>query len=530
MQRRTFLKSVAPLATVFPALLSGFHVKAFQALPFLGGWNGAGAEDNDHVLVLIQLFGGNDGLNTVIPLDVYSNYVNLRSNIAIPESSILRLGPNDKSGLHPAMTGMQALYNNEQLSIIQAVCYPNPDESHFRATDIWLTGSDSDQYLNTGWVGRFLGQTYTNYPVGFPNATMPDPLAIQIGSVLSPTFMATSGMTAMAVPEDADFYGLINGVTSAEPNTPMGTEVTYLRTVARQTNKYAAGITAAYNKVTSQYSGYPADNDLGAQLKTVARLVAGGLKTKVYMVNMNGFDTHGGQVVAGDTTTGVQAQNLTQVSEAIAAFMKDLKFLGVDDRVLGMTFSEFGRRIVSNGSLGTDHGAGQPVFVFGNSANTGILGNSPTLPATQDVEAGVPMQYDFRSVYSSILRDWFCVPAADVSTMLLNNYQYLPIVKSTACNNTIADLTNIGSNLLLNYPNPFTDATNITYVTTGGHTLVQVFDVGGHLLNVLVDAVYAGPGTYTVTFNTGNLAAGIYYARLQNGSAQQVKTMLKVTP
>lgn len=528
MQRRTFLKTTAPLAAVFPALLGGFNIKAYAgALPFFGGWDGAA--DNDHVLVLIQLFGGNDGLNTVIPIDLYSSYNNLRSNIAIPEGSILKLGPNDKSGLHPAMTGLQALYNNDQLAILQGVCYPSPDESHFRATDIWLTGASSDQYLNTGWVGRFLGQTYTNYPVGYPNPTMPDPLAIQIGSILSPTFMSSGGNTAMAVPEDADFYGLITGLTSPEPNTPMGTEVTYLRTIARQTNKYATVIKAAYDKVTQQYAGYPANNDLAAQLKTVARLVAGGLKTKVYMVNMGGFDTHGGQVVGGATTSGNHAQLLGQVSDAISAFMKDLKFLGQDKRVLGMTFSEFGRRIVSNGSLGTDHGAGQPIFVFGTGAQTGILGNTPDLPATIDVEAVIPMQYDFRSVYSTILRDWFCVPAADVSTMLLSNYQYLPFIQSTACNNTITDLNNIGSNLILNYPNPFIESTNITYTTTGGHTLVQVFDVAGHLISVLVDQVYPGPGTYTVTFTTTNLASGIYYARLQNGSVTQVKTMLKVT-
>jgi uncharacterized protein (DUF1501 family) len=528
MQRRAFIKTVAPLATVLPALLSGLSVKAYSSLPFLGGWTGAGAADNDHVLVLIQMFGGNDGLNTVIPLDQYSAYNNLRNNIAIPESSILQLGPNDKSGLHPAMTGLQSLYNNDQLAIIQGVTYPSPDESHFRATDIYLTGSDSTQYLNTGWVGRVLGQTYTNFPTGYPNAAMPDPLAIQIGSVLSPTFISNGGMTAMAVPEDADFYSLINGLTGPEPDTPMGTELTYLRTIARQTDKYASVVTAAAGKVTQQYSGYPANNDLANQLKTVARLVAGGLKTKVYMVNIGGFDTHGGQVNGGDTTNGAHAVLLGQVSDAITAFMKDLKFLGIDQRVLGMTFSEFGRRIVSNGSLGTDHGAGQPVFIFGSAAQTGVLGNTPTLPATMDVEAVVPMQYDFRSVYSTILRDWFCIAPSDVDTMLLNNYQYLPFIQSTACNNTIQDLSNIGDNLILNYPNPFVDSTNITYTTSGGHTLVQVFDVAGHLIAVPVDTVYPSSGTYTVTFATNYLAAGIYYARFQNGSVQQVKTMLKM--
>jgi uncharacterized protein (DUF1501 family) len=526
MKRRAFLKTLAPASAIFPALLGGFNVKAYGAVsPFLQGL--AGAEDNDHVLVLVQLSGGNDGLNTVIPLETYGNYYNLRSNIAISESKVLPLDSYSKSGLHPSLTGFQQLYDQQQLSILQAVGYPNPDESHFRATDIWLTGADSDQYLNTGWTGRFLGQTYTNYPIGYPNTTMPDPLAIQIGSIISPVFMSNGGNTAMAVPTDAEFYNLINGITQPEPNTPMGNELTYLRTIARQTDKYAAVIVAAANKVTQQYGGYPANNDLGEQLKTVARLVAGGLKTKVYMVEMYGFDTHGAQVQGSDTSTGNHSLLLQQVNDAITAFMADLKFLGVDKRVMGMTFSEFGRRIVSNGSLGTDHGTSQPVFIFGSNAQTGVLGSTPALPSTPDVNANIAMQYDFRSVYSTFLRDWFCVDPTDVSTILLKNYQYLPFMKTTACSNTIEDLNNLGNNLIRNDPNPFGSSTNITFKTNGGHTLVQIFDASGRMLMLPVDQDFSA-GTYTVAVSTASLASGVYYARLQNQSVQQVRTMLKV--
>ena len=526
MQRRDFIKMTAPTAAFFPSLLGGISVKALTRLPFLGNWDGAA--DNDHILVLIQLFGGNDGLNTVIPITTYSEYYSLRTNIAIPEASILTLDSKQTAGLHPSMTGFQSLYQNGQLAILQGICYPNPDESHFRATDIWLTGSDSDQYLNTGWIGRVLGQTYTNYPVGYPNATMPDPLAIQIGPVLSPIFMSAGGNTAMAVPTDTDFYNLINGITAPEPDTPMGTELTYLRTVARQTDKYAARIVAAANSVTQQ-APYPANNDLASQLQVVSRLIAGGLKTKVYMVGTTGFDTHAAQVQSGDTTTGTQAQLLQELSDAVTAFQADLKYLGTDKRVLGMTFSEFGRRVISNGSFGTDHGAGQPVFIFGDAVNTGILGTNPDLSNTLDDESVVPMQYDYRSVYSTILRDWFCIDPGTVSTMLLNNYQYLPFIKSTACENTIADLTNIGSNLILGYPNPFNDQVNLTYTTSGGHTLVQLFNSAGKLIMVPVDEVYNGEGTYTANLNTAGLASGVYYARLQNGSVTQVKTLLKIT-
>ena len=526
MERRQFFKNVIPATAVFPSLVNGFTVKAYGPGGFFESL--AAAADNDHVLVIIQLSGGNDGLNTFVPLSNYGDYNNLRKNIAIPIDKVLKLDGYDKSGLHPSMKGMQQLYGQEKLSILYSVGYPSPNFSHFRSTDIWLTGADEDQVLSTGWTGRFLSDTYSNYPIGYPNATMPDPLAIQIGSVLSPVFMGPGGFTAMAVPTDIDFYGLINGITDPVPNSPMGTELTYLRTVARQTNRYADTIVAAANKVSGQ-AAYPAKNDLAAQLKTVARLIAGGLKTRVYMVGMGGFDTHGSQVQTGDTTTGNHSDLLRQLSEAITAFQQDITGLGVSKRILGMTFSEFGRRIKSNGSAGTDHGAAQPIFVFGDNVQKSVLGNPPDLPSSIDSSDSLPMQYDFRSVYSSILRDWFCVDPSNISNILLKNYQYLPFIKSSACSLNANDLNNLGQKLISNSPNPFGETTVITYKTNGGHTLVQIFDTAGRQLGVLVDQTYDGPGTFTLTWNAGQLAAGVYYARLQNGSIQQVRTMLKGT-
>jgi uncharacterized protein (DUF1501 family) len=525
MQRRNFLKQTIQGA-VLPSLLGGLSVKAWANSPLLQSLSGA---DNDHVLVLVQLSGGNDGLNTIIPLEFYSDYNRIRSNIAIPESRVLSLNNNLKSGLHPSLTGMQQMYNEEKLCAIQAVGYPSPNGSHFRSMDIWLTGSDTNEYLSTGWAGRYLNHQYPNYPIGFPNEVMPDPLALQIGSILSPVFLSPTGFDALAIDESLNFYNLIDAIQDPTPNTPSGVELTYLRTVARQTNKYAEVIKAAAAKVTQQYAGYPADNYLAAQLKAVAKLVAGGLKTKIYMVSMGGFDTHAGQVNGGNPLTGNHSGLLKQVSEAITAFTADLKFLGISNRVLGMTFSEFGRRMQSNGSLGTDHGAAQPVFLFGDSVKQGVLGKNPDIPVNTQAVDNVPMQYDFRSVYSTILRDWFCLPPQDVETVLLKNYQYLPVIKSTACNMNMQELNDIGDNLIINYPNPFTSSTTVTFKTTGGHTLVQIFDTAARKIATLTDKVYAA-GTYSIPFDSGALASGVYYARLQNGSLQQVRPMLKVRP
>lgn len=523
MKRKEFLRNTVP-AVVLPAFLNGFTLKAFGSSALLEAL-GATASNNDHVLVLIQLSGGNDGLNTVIPLDQYSILSQHRSNILIPEAQVLGLTGLAETGLHPAMGGMQQLYNEGKVKIIQGVSYPNPNFSHFRATDIWLTGADSNQSLTTGWAGRYLNYEYPNYPTGYPNTDMPDPLAIQIGSVLSTAFQGPGAGMGMSITDPTNFYDMINGIQAPAPNTPAGHELSYIRQVAQQTDQYAGVITAAANNVTQQ-GNYP-DNALAAQLKIVAQLIAGGLKTKVYMVSMSGFDNHSNQAEAGATTTGTHADLLATVSSAVKAFMDDIEGLQVADRVVGMTFSEFGRRIKSNSSLGTDHGAGAPLFVFGNKVMAGMLGINPQIPVNATVSDNVAMQYDFRSVYASLLQDWFCVPSADLNTVLLNNYQTLPIVNPADCLGTSVHEANqnAGINLMTVYPNPFVASTTISYTTNGGHTLLQVFDGEGHLIKTLIDREMDA-GTYNARFENEDYPVGIYYARFQNKTTQQVKNML----
>ena len=480
------------------------------------------------MLVLIQLNGGNDGLNTVIPLDQYTNLALARSNILIPDTQVLSLNGITGTGLHPSMTGLQQLFNNGKLNIVQSVSYLNPNYSHFRATDIWLTGSDANQVLATGWGGRYLNYEYPNFPTGYPNSTMPDPLAIQIGSSVSLALQGPAASMGMAISDPTSFYNLINGVQDPAPNTNAGKELTYIRQVAQQSSQYANVILTAANNVSSQSSMYPASglNSLADQLKIVARLIAGGLKTKIYMVSLGGFDTHSAQVDT-TTTTGNHADLLSKLSEAVTAFMDDVTFLNIENRVLGMTFSEFGRRIKSNSSVGTDHGAAAPVFVFGKDVQNQIVGSNPTIGASVSVNDNIPMQYDFRSVYASILQDWFCVPSTDLNTILLQNFQILPIVQSSACANVNIHEINksAGINLISNYPNPFTSSTYISFTTSGGHTLVQVFDNEARLIKTLVDREY-DPGTYEVWFENEGYSSGVLYARLQNGSVQQVRNMI----
>lgn len=519
MKRRDFLRSTLP-ATVLPTVINGFSVKAFAADSPLAQLL-QGATPNDHVLVIVQLQGGNDGLNTVIPIDNYGAYYNARINIAIPQNKILSL--NGKTGLNPAMTGMKNLFDNGKLSVVQAAGYPTPNFSHFRATDIWMSASDSDKVVVNGWAGRFLAYEYPNFPVGYPNTTVPDPLGIQIGSTTSLTFQGPSVSMGMSISNPSSFYNFLNGIEDPAPNNNAGKELKYVRLVAKQTAQYSTVVKAAADRVTQQ-APYPTNNYLADQLKIVARLVKGGLKTKIYMVSFGSFDTHSLQTNTNDTTTGTHATLLKTVSDAIRAFQDDLAFLGIEERVVGMTFSEFGRRIKSNSSVGTDHGAAAPMFLFGKKVIPKLWGDNPTIPANATVNDNIPMQYDFRSVYASLLEDWLCVKHDDIQQIMLKNFQQLSLVDTAGCK-PVAPVA-AGTSVLEIWGNPFTQTTKIVYKSDGGHIVLQIFDTMGRLVQTAVDKDLAA-GSYTYNFDSGALPAGVYYARLQNGALQQVKAMVK---
>jgi len=527
MKRREFLGKSASVA--LPALISGYAVKALnENSPLVQALMGGGT-DTDHVLVIIQLSGGNDGLNMVIPISTYGLYNAARTNIAIPQNSILSLNGYANTGLHPSMTGLQTIYNDNKLKVIQAVGYPQPNFSHFRATDIWMTASNSKQEVYTGWAGRYLNYEYPNFPNGYPNSNDPDPLAIQIGSTASLVAQGPTLNMAMSITNATAFYQLISGTNDAVPATKAGKELNYIRNITKQTQQYGSTITAAAGRVTTQ-SPYPTNNSLADQLKIVARLVKGGLKTRVYMVSFGGFDTHSLQTTVADTTIGGHATLLGKVSNAIKAFQDDLIFLGIEDRVVGMTYSEFGRRIKSNSSVGTDHGAAAPMFVFGKPVDGGVLGDNPTIQSVASVNDNVPMQYDFRSIYSTLLEKWFCLPKTTVQALFPPNIngqlQDLPLIKANTCKITIPNTS--GSSLITNYPNPFTSKTTIEFDTNGGHTLIQIIDTAGRLLMNLLEVDYPVASRQTVSFDASHLPTGVYYARLQNGATQQVRPMLKV--
>lgn len=522
MKRREFIKTSAPVA-LLPFFMNGFAIRAYADSPILQALATAGS-NTDRVLVLIQLNGGNDGLNTVIPLDQYSNLSMARANIMISESKVLKLTGLDATGFHPKMTGMRDLYNNGMISIVQGVGYPQPNYSHFRSTDIWLSASDADKIVESGWLGRYLDEEYPGFPDGYPNTEHPDPLAIQVGAMVSPALNGPEVSMGMAISSTTDFYQLVTGTYDPAPSTPAGHELSFIRMVAQQTDKYTASIKNAANKAKNKSTKYPAArNPLADQLKIVAQLIAGGLQTRIYVVNLGGFDTHALQVDMSSTDLGNHATLLSQLSVAIDAFQDDLKLLGVQDRVMGMTFSEFGRRIKSNDSLGTDHGAAAPLFLFGSQVKGGMIGSNPIIPNSVTVDDNLPMQYDFRSVYASVLRDWFGVPQDELERVLLKNFQSLPVTTTGIAESTTLPL----SDLFQNYPNPFTSSTRIRFVADGKPLYLSVFDLEGREVKVLANGRLSA-GQHEVLFEANGLRAGTYYYRLQKGNAQAMRSMVLV--
>lgn len=529
MKRRSFLQSV-------PVTVGGLTVTAHASSPLLSALNNS-LYDTDRVLVIIQLSGGNDGLNTVIPVDQYAalSLPAIRQRILLPENKLLKLGgTNDATALHPAMNRMYDLYNQGKLSVIQSVGYPRFNYSHFRATDIMMTGSDSTEFLYSGWAGRYLAYEYPNYPVGFPNGDMPDPLGIRIGGNVVLGLQNQGVPMAISIANTSDPLNLTGSLfVDPAPNNYLGKELAYVREVQRQTDKFGDSVKGAADKGSNLSQMYPKNNELGytlgQQLGIVAKLISGGIKTRIFWLSTGGYDTHSNQANSGDTTTGGHANLLKGLSDAIGAFMDDVKLLGLENRVLGMTFSEFGRRIISNASGGTDHGAAQPMFVFGAKVIPGVVGTNPTIDPNSKANSNLPMQYDFRSVYASILGDWFCVPDPDLESVLLRNFQKLPILDPGNCIPTSVhdNNTKLGENLVYAYPNPFVDRTKIKFETFGGHTMIQIINNEGSVIKTLVDGDMQA-GKYDLECNLEEAPAGIYYVRLQNGSIQQVKNMMKV--
>lgn len=501
---------------------------------------------NGKKIVLIQLSGANDGLNTVVPINQYDAYAALRPNIKLSNSGangIINLDTTlplaNQVGLHPSLTGFKSLYDNGLMRLIQGVGYPIQDKSHFKSTDLWLTGGDgtpANNILDSGWVGRFLENYYANF------LTANFPLGIQLGSSENSLGFhgeVEHGMSLNINGQDpAGFYSVVNGLggiaPTTIPNSEYGNLIQYILNNDTSTNTYAQTISAAFNAGSNSVT-YPNTN-LANQLKSVARFISGGLQTKVYLVKIGSFDTHNLQVASNTTShLGTHAGLLSQLSDAVTSFITDLNNQNMGNDVIAVTFSEFGRKAGENGNLGTDHGEIAPMFVFGSSLNGGVSGTNINLA---EAVAGnnfqvQTVQHDYRRVFSTILQDWFGASnsALDLTfydhtnnigfsgnkvSNLINTQNTVP----PTCYNNLSVETFNNINEIIVYPNP--SAETVTINSTFNINNVTVFSIDGKQIGV-----FRNPMTSNVfSIDVQNLSIGIYNLKINTDNGNVNKKVI----
>jgi uncharacterized protein (DUF1501 family) len=392
MNRRHFLQRTAGLVALggcAPSFLS----RALAATP---------PGPDQRILVIVQLAGGNDGVNTVIPW-ADDAYHKARPSLAMGEKAVLRL--NDYAGLHPGLRGFKELYNEGVLTILQGIGYPDPDRSHFRSMDIWNSAHPESEMTGDGWLGRALDQCSANAAGQVP--------ALALGMDSLPLALVAPRTNVPSIRSLDDYQLRFSGGDGmlkqnlarrlAAPSSLDGIDLGFLR----QSLGTAIDSAARLKEVAAGYQPavpYP-QTQLATHLKTAAQLIAGDLGTRIFFVSLGGFDTHSQQA-------GSHGALMAELGGAVSAFFRDLKARGLAEQVLLATYSEFGRRLKENGSLGTDHGAASQMFVVSGAAKGGIIGDHPSLTDLDDGD--LKHHTDFRRVYATLLDQWLRIPSTEV--------------------------------------------------------------------------------------------------------------------
>ena len=538
MKRRNFIK----LATSASAI-GLFPFQITNALNIAKKF--VSCEISNRKLVLIYLGGGNDGLNTIIPLNQYDLYSNLRPTIKIPDSGLnsfinldLSLGDSQQIGLHPSLTGFKDIYDAGNLRILQSVGYPSQNKSHFASTDIYNTGNDGNSWLNggdSGWIGRFI----ESYFYDLVNQSFP--IGVEIGSKTgSLGFHGAEehGLSLNIEGQDASgFYSVLSGLGGEPPvnipNSHYGSELQYIIENDQISTLYSQAISNAFNSGSNSVN-YE-DTDLSNQLKTVARLISGGLQSKIYLVKLNGFDTHFGQVQSQNDIIGDHNDLLTELDQAVSKFMLDISSQGFQDDIVGLTFSEFGRKAKENGNLGTDHGEIAPMFVFGSAINGGVSGTNPDL--TEATESNnwqlETYQFDYRETLGTLLQDYLGADNYAIDSTFFNHS-----TNESICENKINELVmaefsvadNCFSNTLTNQnfketffkvvPNPFSKEIRIVNDDYTSNINLELFDLNSKLVLRKITNI-------NKVINLSNLINGIYFLKISFDGRSETHRIIK---
>ena len=508
--RRSFLQALG-LVGGGTMMLGGAPLTASSPSPLASALSMA---ETDRILILIRLKGGNDGLNTIVPIYDYDNYANLRPTIKINQTDLYNLSPD--IGLPNFMSDLQSMWGNGAMKVVHGVGYNDQSLSHFRSSDVWAS-TEEQQVVNTGWFGRHFESIYPDYLVNPPAI----PAAIQIGSIGNLIFDGDNNNYAFSVSnpnqlENIAQSGTLHDMTNLPPCT-YGEQLQFMRGTTNTTFTYAETIHNAYENSTNSITYL--DEQLGRQLAIVARMIKGNLGTKVYMVTLDGFDTHAEQVGQHDVL-------MNDLANSVKLFFDDLATTGHDQDVLAMTISEFGRRPDENGSNGTDHGAAAPMMLFGPGLEgNGFIGNHPSL-TNLDQNGNLVYNVDFKEIYATVMQEWLCLEPNVVNQALLGgNYNTIDLgFICSALNTDEFDTAEVFTHFamyddnqtIIKFKNPLTQ-----------HTVVKLYDIlgrevatlknellfaGEHIINVKTEAktrLYTGQYIYRISIGNENYSKSI---------------------
>jgi uncharacterized protein (DUF1501 family) len=445
MKRREFLKNAGKLG-LGSIMLNGIPVNSV-ANSIAAGFTCD--QIKDRVLVMVNMFGANDTLNTVIPIPQYDIYATNRPTIKIPQTGVNKYIDLDTTldltlhcGLHPKMTGLKTLYDAGKLNIVQGVGYPNNNRSHFKSDELWNTAGDiepENYNYDSGWAGQLFEHRYPGL-LGLSSPALPDPPCVELGAASGSTLFNTSNnnnasilLTSTSVSYYYDTLIAVGGPgPSSFPASDYGVEMKYIDDIQKASASYGQRLQNVFNAGSNSISVTYPSTYLGAQLQTVARLIKGGCKSSIFTVHQYGFDTHSSQTDVANPITGAHADLMKDLSDSIKAFQDDITLLGFEDKVLTATYSEFGRTIDENAGRGTDHGGVATMLIVGKGVKPGVTGKPIDLTKV-DTRALTDLQHDYREVWATILQDFLGNGSAPITAARMGSYlaNKLPIIEST---------------------------------------------------------------------------------------------------
>jgi len=510
--RRSFLQTIG-LAGSGSMFFAGTALSASKVSPLTLALNEV---EGERVLVLIRLKGGNDGLNTIVPINQYDVYANARPKIRLAEESLYQL--NDNYGLPAFMSPLQSLWGDGKMKVALGVGYEDDNLSHFRSSDIWASAV-SEAIDRTGFLGRYYQELLPDYLANPPEV----PPAIQIGSIGNLLFDGEENHYAFTVakPEQLEriaqtgaAYDVVN-----LPDCVYGDQLGFMRGLSNTTYKYADVIKNAYD-ASSTAANYDPEASLAKQLQIIARMIKGRLGTKIYMVTLNGFDTHANQIDR-------HQELMTDLADSVAKFYEDLAADQMDGDVVAMTFSEFGRRVKENGSSGTDHGTSSTTLFFGSGINAnGIIGEQPDLNDV-DRTGNMKATIDFRQLYATVLKEWLCIPPTVVDDLF-----YEGPLENVALGANCSGINGIGADItIIHTPTYQSGRTYIEFeLPTDSHVDIQLYNIIGQSLGSVTNEVLCS-GSYKIDVKDNiptRLSTGQYVYRIFS-NFKSVSKLIQIT-